>query len=616
MEGRPQGFVKLEDVQRALSKEPIEVSQAELASLGARERRSVQKKIQQLQVEVDLKDNEIETLSNQLEQRGQRIEVLSKVLEQTQQTTKRGLRHTNEDSYLENLTKMTEQLSTYEISDRAQKNELVKLHAKVKEAETVTEQLDGAIQQMEELETENRMLKEQIARQRIEVLSKVLEQTQQTTKRGLRHTNEDSYLENLTKMTEQLSTYEISDRAQKNELVKLHAKVKEAETVTEQLDGAIQQMEELETENRMLKEQIARQRIEVLSKVLEQTQQTTKRGLRHTNEDSYLENLTKMTEQLSTYEISDRAQKNEPVKLHAKVKEAETVTEQLDGAIQQMEELETENRMLKEQIARQGGGGAREQQHGREVTYQSYNQEVMAELSHFRPFKQEVQRLQKDLEEAKSFQKDAVLYHSQVMTLTTKLFEMEEENRTVLGEYHDLEGSHKVLENEINSLRAQLQVKGAQVGQVVSDRMQRAGGGAAESAEGISQLRRQLDLKEREILKLKSQLAELTSSMKSNPRAQLKDAAIGQSADEPPQLDLPTDMVELQQLLREKDAKIAAISRQLQMFEKTATDLMKIVEHTKGQSRIVKDLRQELARKEVYTCSLLFQHESIISETV
>ena len=432
MEGRRQGSVKLEDVQRALSKEPIEISRAELASLGARERRSVQKKIEQLQIEVDLKDNEIKTLSNQLEQRGQRIEILSKSLEQTQQTTKRGLRHTDEDSYLENITKMTEQLSAYEISDRAQKNELVKLRAKVKEAETVTEQLDGAIQQMEE--------------------------------------------------------------------------------------------------------------------------------------------------------------------------------------------LEMENWMLKEQIARQGGGGAGEQKHGREVTYQSYNQEMMAELSRLRPFEQEVQRLQKELEEAKSFRKDAVLYHTQVMELTTKLSEMEEENRRVCGEYRHLEGSHKVLENEINSLRAQLQAKEAQVGQVVSHRpVQRAGGGAAESVEEVSQLQQRLDLKKREITKLKSQLTELASSMKPNPRARLKDGAMGQSTDEPPPLELPTDMVELQQLLREKDAKIAIISQHLQIFEKTATDLTKIVEHTKGQSRIVRDLRMELARKEVYIyvhVLLLFQHDNTISETV
>ena len=164
IEGRPQGSVKLEDFQRAMSKEPIEISPAELASLGARDHRSVEKKIQQLQVAVDLKDNEIETLSCQLDQRGQRIEALSKVLEH-HKTSQRGLRHDDEDTYLENIAKMTEQLSGYEISDREQKNELVKLRAKVREAETVTEQLDGAIQQMDELETENRMLKEQIARQ-------------------------------------------------------------------------------------------------------------------------------------------------------------------------------------------------------------------------------------------------------------------------------------------------------------------------------------------------------------------------------------------------------------------------------------------------------------------
>ena len=413
IEGRAYGSVKLEDVQRAMSKEPIEVSPAELASLGARDRRSVEKKIQRLQVEVDLKDTEIETLSNQLEQRGQRIEALNKVLEQTKKTSQRGLRHTNEDSYLENITKMTEQLSAYEVSDRKQKNELVKLNAKVKEAEAVTEQLDGAFQQMGE--------------------------------------------------------------------------------------------------------------------------------------------------------------------------------------------LEAENQMLKEQIARQGGGGAVEQQSGGEVTYQSYSREMMAELSRLRPFEEEVQRLQKELEEAKSFRKDAVLHHSQTVKLTTKLSEMEEESRRVHTEKRHLEGSYKTLESEINSLRAQLHTKEAQVGQLMSDRpVQRAG--TAESAEEVSQLRRQLDLKEREILKLKSQLSELASSLKPKPRAQLKDAAMGQSTDEPPPLELPTDMVELQQLLREKDAKMALMSRQLQTFEKTAADLTKIVEHTKGQSRIVKDLRQQLARREVRVC--------------
>ena len=361
---------------------------------------------------------------------------------------------------------------------------------------------------------------------------------------------------------------------------------------------------EIETLSSQLEQK--EQRIEVLSKVLEQTKKTSQRGLRHTNEDSYLENFTKMTEQLSAYEVSDRKQKNELVKLHAKVKEAEAVTEQLDGAIQQMGELEAENRMLKEQIARQSWGGAGEQQSGREVTYQSYSREMMAELSRLRPFEQEVERLQKELEEAKSFQKDAILHHSQAVKLTTKLSKMEEENRRVHTDYRHLEASHKTLESEVNSLTAQLHAKEVQVGQLMSDRpVQRAGGGTAESAEEVSQLRRQLDLKEREISKLKSQLSELASS-KPKPRARLKDAAIGQSTDEPPPLELPTDMVELQQLLREKDAKIALMSQQLQKFEKTAADLMKIVEHTKGQSRIVKDLRQQLAKAEVHVCVLYY----------
>ena len=67
---------------------------------------------------------------------------------------------------------------------------------------------------------------------------------------------------------------------------------------------------------------------------------------------------------------------------------------------------------------------------------------------------------------------------------------------------------------------------------------------------------------------------------------------------------LYNDMAELRQLLQEKDATIERMSRQLQTYEKTVADLMKIVEHTKGQSRNVKDFRQQLAKTEVHVCCI------------
>ena len=224
---------------------------------------------------------------------------------------------------------------------------------------------------------------------------------------------------------------------------------------------------------------------------------------------------------------------------------------------------------------------------------------------------QEVERLQKELEEAKSFQKDAVLHHSQTVKLTTKLSEMEEEIKGIHAEKRHLEGSYKTLESEINSLRAQLHAKEAQVRQLTSDRpVQRAGSGMAESAEEVSQLRRQLGLKEREISKLKSQLSEKYSQVVklTTKLSEIEEESRRVRADyrhlEGSYKMLYNDVAELQQLLQEKNAMIECMSRQLQTYEKTVADLMKMVECTKGQRHIVKDFRQQLAKTEVilYTC--------------
>ena len=76
----------------------------------------------------------------------------------------------------------------------------------------------------------------------------------------------------------------------------------------------------------------------------------------------------------------------------------------------------------------------------------------------------------------------------------------------------------------------------------------------------------------------------------------MKDSSLGSSTDNRHSLDAPTDVAELQQLLRERDAQIEQMSQQL---HKTAADLRKSVKHTREQNLIIEELREQLAMKEV-----------------
>ena len=80
------------------------------------------------------------------------------------------------------------------------------------------------------------------------------------------------------------------------------------------------------------------------------------------------------------------------------------------------------------------------------------------------------------------------------------------------------------------------------------------------------------------------------------PRPRMKDSSLGSSTDNRHSLDAPTDVAELQQLLRERDAQIEQMSQQL---HKTAADLRKSVKHTREQNLIIEELREQLAMKEV-----------------
>jgi len=102
--GVEQSSVELQHLQRVLSRERIGIDSADLANLGARERRSVQKKVQQLQNDIDLKDNEIKTLSDQLELKEKRITALNRTIEVTRKTTEsniKGSSYFNKQSVLE-----------------------------------------------------------------------------------------------------------------------------------------------------------------------------------------------------------------------------------------------------------------------------------------------------------------------------------------------------------------------------------------------------------------------------------------------------------------------------------------------------------------------------------
>jgi len=354
-------------------------------------------------------------------------------------------------------------------------------------------------------------------------------------------------------------------------------------------------------------------RIIALSRTVEETRKTIQKGLQHQNEDSYLDQLSELMGQLSAFDTSDRAQKIELAKLRVKVKEAEVFTEQLDGAVEHMANLETENQALKQQVAKlqeQTVGEAAAQQTGCEITYQSYNREVMAELNRLQPFEAEVQRLQKELTEAKGFRAAAIKFESQVLPLITQVSEKEKEIYDLQSEKSQLEArivalGNRDAEGEIVRLREQLIAKEEELRQLKSEMVDKTGGqkAAGYDEEAYIHLKRQLELKEKENLNLKSKSAALAPSNKPTPKPRTKDAATDQSADQTPPLDPPTDVVELQKILEEKEAQIAHMGQQLQKFEKTATDLMELIHHRKGQSQIVKELRQQLARAEVSAIS-------------
>ena len=333
-------------------------------------------------------------------------------------------------------------------------------------------------------------------------------------------------------------------------------------------------------------------RITALNRAIEVTRKTAEKGLRHQNEDSYLEQLTKLTGQLSALEASDRAQKNELVKLRVKV----------------MSDLESQNQALKQQVAKlqkQDVGEA--QQSGGEITYQSYNRELMAELKRLQPLEAEVQRLRKELTDAEGFHKEAVKLESQVLDLITRVSEKEKEVSDLQSAKSQLEArivAPRDVEGEIVRMREQLLAKDEELTRLKSERVDTTRGQKA--AEEATRLKVQLDLKEKDNLKLRSQVASLAAlapADKPTPKARKKDAAANQAADQPPPLDPPTDVAELQKVLQEKEAKIAHMSQQLQQFEKTASELTKFVSHTRGQSQIVKELRHKLARAEVCAVS-------------
>ncbi len=55
----------------------------------------------------------------------------------------------------------------------------------------------------------------------------------------------------------------------------------------------------------------------------------------------------------------------------------------------------------------------------------------------------------------------------------------------------------------------------------------------------------------------------------------------------------------MERQLKEKDVEMIKMSQQLSKYKKLAQDLTKIVDHSKGQTRVIAELKQQLMEVEV-----------------
>ena len=397
--------------------------------------------------------------------------------------------------------------------------------------------------------------------------------------------------------------------------------------------------QDIETLSEQLK--LKEERITALNEVIVKHQETAKRGLRSGDVDSYTEQVTSLAEQLSKYDESDRRQKSEIAKLQLKVREAEEVEKQYVGTAMQISQYADENKALRERLSRLEREGAarlgdREQLHDGTIA------SLESEIQRLQPFEAQVQQLGKALNEHREYRKMAADYQGRLTQTQGELEQKKREIARLQEAKPPLSIDPEVvveLQREISGLKKELQSKQQEIHHMIGVKSTPVAMGTTDSdtprlQAQVTHLKKQLGSKETQISELERENASLLSGSshaqwlrgevaklkkevetKENEilRLQMEMGKHEASSSMPEQaVSSPSpEVAELQQALREKESMLVKLSEQLGQFQKTARDLTKIVEHSKGQSKVVLNLKEELAKEKVMSIAIASNNVSL-----
>ena len=347
-----------------------------------------------------------------------------------------------------------------------------------------------------------------------------------------------------------------------------------------------------------------KERVSILNEVIHKNTETAKRGLRSGDVDQYTEQVTRLTEQLSQYDTANREQKKELAKLRQKVESFGEIERQLESATVQMSRYEFENQSLRQKMTdlelTTASGGIVGGDTSKVARLES-------ELQRLRPLEGEVQRLNEELESSKHYHGLAKDFQLKISALKREVQQKADVIAQIQSQTPREPTNPAKTEAEMVFLRKQLATKEEEITRLRSERLKPKASGkptvdsvtVQELAGQLAQVRKEVAMRDREITRLKTERARLEAS--------------GSVSDGVSHSPLESHQVkELHRLLKEKDDKITKLTEQLQQFERTATDLTKIVQHSKDQSRVVMELKEQLERSEVHhvhsatcTCSKL-----------
>ena len=310
-------------------------------------------------------------------------------------------------------------------------------------------------------------------------------------------------------------------------------------------------------------------------------------------------------------------QKKELAKLRQKVERVGEIEQQLQAATMQMSQYEADNQTLRAKMSglalESASGGIEDGQIA----------QLERELQRLRPLEGEVQRLNAELETSKRYHDMAKDYQLQISALKREIQQRAQtivqlESRKPTGTAETTDPTKT--EAEMQFLRQSLTKKEEEIAQLRSEVTRTTGGDAGQLRiqSEVTELQKQLHAKTQEIAQLRASgkpagdsitvqelagtLAQVKQESASKDReiTRLKTEMVRLESSDKTSGDAQSHQVtELHRLLKEKDDKVNKLTLQLQRFEKTATDLTKIVQHSKDQSRAVMELKEQLERSEV-----------------